>query len=212
MDIQDINKIFTTDFNLDGIACPRRNWDADSRYNYIDNPRRRNGLMLVTDHPVLFNMADGSALRATAGDLILLPKGTRYTVQFLVPPEEQTHPVVLNFRLTAADGPEIFMGSQVIRLCRDDGSLLPLFKSVTKLYENGTTANLKAKVYELFGKLNRERFNLYITHRLGAARIMDEILVLDDGQIIEQGSHERLMQIENGLYRKMFESQSEWYQ
>ena len=70
----------------------------------------------------------------------------------------------------------------------------------------------ESKVYELFGKLNRERFNLYITHRLGAARIMDEILVLDDGQIIEQGCHERLMQIENGLYRKMFESQSEWYQ
>ena len=101
MDIQEINKIFTTDFNLDGIACPHRNWDTDSRYNYIDNPRRRNGLMLVTDHPVLFNMADGSALRATVGDLILLPKGTRYTVQFVVPPEEQTHPVVLNFRLTA---------------------------------------------------------------------------------------------------------------
>ena len=69
----------------------------------------------------------------------------------------------------------------------------------------------ESKVYELFGKLNRKRFNLYITHRLGAARIMDEILVLDDGQIIEQGCHERLMQIENGLYRKMFESQSEWY-
>ena len=69
----------------------------------------------------------------------------------------------------------------------------------------------ESQVYELFGKLNREHFNLYITHRLGAARIMDEILVLDDGQIIEQGCHERLMQIENGLYRKMFESQSEWY-
>lgn len=153
MNLQEINKIFTTDFNLDGIACPYRNWDADSRYNYTENPRRRNGLMLVTDHPILFTKADGTSLQAGAGDLILLPKGARYAVQFLVPRGEQTHPVVLNFRLTTPEGPEIPMGDQVIRLCRDDGSLLPLFKAITQLYEHGTPANLKAKVYELFGQL-----------------------------------------------------------
>jgi len=153
MEFQEINKIFTADFNLDGIACPHRNWDADTRYNYVENPRRRNGLMLITDYPVLFTMTDGSSIQANVGDLVLLPKGARYTVQFLVPPEERTHPVVLNFRLTTVEGNEIFMGYQVMRLCRDDGSLLPLFKSVMQLYEHGTLANLKAKVYELFGKL-----------------------------------------------------------
>ena len=70
----------------------------------------------------------------------------------------------------------------------------------------------ESELYALFGRLNRERFNLYITHRLGAARVMDEILVLADGQIVEQGSHDRLMQTKDGLYREMFESQSEWYQ
>lgn len=152
MDFQEFNKIFTTDFNIDGIACAYRTWDADTRYNYIDTPRRRHGLMLVTDYPVLFQPLEGRAYQANPGDLMLLPKGARYTVRFLVPEEKKTHPVVLNFRLTT-EGREVEIDSNVLRLCRDDGSLLPLFTATVRLYESGTLANLKAKVYELFGQL-----------------------------------------------------------
>lgn len=153
MDFKDINKLFTADFNLDGIACPHRNWDCDIRYNYTEIPRRRHGLMLVTDYPVLFTMTDSRALQANAGDLILLPKGARYTVQFLVPPKKLTHPVVLNFRLTDANGTELSLGYEVLRLYQDNGTLLPIFRSITQLYENSTLAFLKSKVYELFGQV-----------------------------------------------------------
>ena len=39
-----------------------------------------------------------------------------------------------------------------------------------------------------------------------------EILVVDEGRIVEFGSHEQLMKIRNGLYRKMFDSQKSWYE
>ena len=57
-----------------------------------------------------------------------------------------------------------------------------------------------------------KKFTILITHRLGAARMADEILVLDQGRIMEQGTHETLAGLENGLYKEMFESQRCWYE
>lgn len=51
---------------------------------------------------------------------------------------------------------------------------------------------------------------LFITHRLGAIRRMDEILVLDEGRLAEHGSHEALMRA-NGIYRKLYQTQKEMY-
>ena len=70
----------------------------------------------------------------------------------------------------------------------------------------------ESKIYELFQKLNMGKFNILITHRMGAARIADEILVLQNGAVAEQGKHELLMNMENGVYRKMYESQRQWYE
>ena len=57
-----------------------------------------------------------------------------------------------------------------------------------------------------------DKLTILITHRLGAARMADEILVLDQKRIVEQGTHKTLMQLKNGLYREMFESQRCWYE
>ena len=70
----------------------------------------------------------------------------------------------------------------------------------------------EAKVYEMFWQVNQEKFTILITHRLGAARMADEILVLDQGRIIEQGTHKDLVKSEKGLYHEMFESQRCWYE
>jgi ATP-binding cassette subfamily B protein len=45
---------------------------------------------------------------------------------------------------------------------------------------------------------------------LGAARLADEIFVIADGHVIEQGTHENLME-KNGVYAEMFEAQRGWY-
>ncbi|MDY3285312.1 MAG: ABC transporter ATP-binding protein [Eubacteriales bacterium] len=68
----------------------------------------------------------------------------------------------------------------------------------------------ESRVYELFGKISAGHTTLFITHRLGAARLADEILVLEDGRVAEKGSHEALL-AQHGLYAAMFESQSAWY-
>ena len=45
-----------------------------------------------------------------------------------------------------------------------------------------------------------------IAHRLSTIRSADRILVLDGGQIAEQGAHRSLME-QNGVYRRLYESQ-----
>jgi ATP-binding cassette subfamily B protein len=68
----------------------------------------------------------------------------------------------------------------------------------------------ESDVYELFGKISKGKSTIFITHRLGAARLADEIFVIADGHVIEQGTHEELMK-KSGVYAEMFEAQRGWY-
>ena len=68
----------------------------------------------------------------------------------------------------------------------------------------------ESEVYKLFGEISKGKSTVFITHRLGAARLADEIFVIDDGRVAEQGSHDALMRM-NGIYAEMFESQRGWY-
>lgn len=48
-----------------------------------------------------------------------------------------------------------------------------------------------------------------IAHRLSTVKNCDIIIVLKHGEIVEQGSHEELINIEGGHYRELWEKQSE---
>lgn len=66
------------------------------------------------------------------------------------------------------------------------------------------------RVYKQFADLSRGRTALFITHRLGAVKDVDEIFVLDKGKAAEKGSHEELME-RGGIYAEMYASQRGWY-
>ncbi|MEA4823880.1 MAG: ABC transporter ATP-binding protein [Clostridiaceae bacterium] len=68
----------------------------------------------------------------------------------------------------------------------------------------------ESRVYELFGRISAGHTTVFITHRLGAARLADEIVVLADGRVAESGSHTDLI-AKDGIYAEMFASQSAWY-
>jgi ATP-binding cassette subfamily B protein len=69
----------------------------------------------------------------------------------------------------------------------------------------------ESNIYEMFGKISQGKSTIFITHRLGAAKLADKIIVIHDGAVAEQGSHEKLMTL-GGIYAEMFESQRSWYQ
>lgn len=65
-------------------------------------------------------------------------------------------------------------------------------------------------VYRQFKNVTQGKTSIFISHRLGICKLADRILVLNDGQITEQGTHEQLMR-KNGHYANMFNLQSQWY-
>ena len=62
------------------------------------------------------------------------------------------------------------------------------------------------KIQAAFGKLMEGRTTFIVAHRLSTVREADVILVMKDGQIIEQGDHDSLL-AQNGFYRHLYESQ-----
>ena len=52
-------------------------------------------------------------------------------------------------------------------------------------------------------KLTKGKTSIIIAHRLDTIKNSDKIVVLDDGRIIEQGTHNELLKLENGFYKKL---------
>ena len=62
------------------------------------------------------------------------------------------------------------------------------------------------KIQQAFAKMMEGRTSFIVAHRLSTIREADVILVMKDGNIIEQGNHEELMK-ENGFYANLYNSQ-----
>jgi ATP-binding cassette subfamily B protein len=76
------------------------------------------------------------------------------------------------------------------------------------------TASLDARseyeVFQRFAELTEGKMALLISHRFSTVRMADRIVVLDEGRIVEQGSHGQLM-ASGGRYAGMFELQASSY-
>jgi ATP-binding cassette subfamily B protein len=52
------------------------------------------------------------------------------------------------------------------------------------------------------------RTTIVIAHRLSTVRALDRLLVFDKGKVVEEGTHEQLVQRDGGIYRRLFERQA----
>lgn len=68
----------------------------------------------------------------------------------------------------------------------------------------------ESNIYMKFEEISRGGTTIFISHRLGSTKLADEIFVLGEGKVLEQGSHNELIN-KNGVYAEMYESQKGWY-
>ena len=66
------------------------------------------------------------------------------------------------------------------------------------------------EIYTKFNSIVGTRTAIYISHRLSSCRFCDEITVLDDGQIVERGTHDALVRA-GGHYAALWNAQAEYY-
>jgi ATP-binding cassette subfamily B protein len=71
-------------------------------------------------------------------------------------------------------------------------------------------AGAEAEIFEHFRALTRDRITILISHRFSTVRMADQILVLDGGRIVEEGSHDSLMRLD-GRYAHLFTLQARGY-
>lgn len=68
----------------------------------------------------------------------------------------------------------------------------------------------EADVYAKYHEMTKDRSSVYISHRLASTRFCDRIVLIADGKIAEEGTHEELMK-RGGRYAQLFEVQSKYY-
>jgi len=71
-------------------------------------------------------------------------------------------------------------------------------------------AKAEYEVFRQFHELARGQTAVFISHRMSTVRMADRIFVLDDGKIVEHGTHEELVS-KGGIYAHLFEIQAEKY-
>ena len=76
---------------------------------------------------------------------------------------------------------------------------------------SGLDAKAEAGVYDHFARMAEASTVVLISHRLGSCRLADRILVLNQGRVVEQGTHSQLIAA-GGEYAELFKLQAGWYQ
>ena len=66
------------------------------------------------------------------------------------------------------------------------------------------------EVFDRFAELSRDKITIFVSHRLSSATTAGKIIVLENGEVIEEGTHEQLMAL-GGKYNLLFTTQAERY-
>jgi ABC-type multidrug transport system fused ATPase/permease subunit len=121
----------------------------------------------------------------------------------------------LNFIESFPNGLETEVGDRGIQLSGGQKQRIAIARAILKnptiLILDEATSALDAEserlVQEALDRLMEGRTSFIIAHRLSTVRKADQILVLENGAVVEQGTHEELVKIENGVYAHLSQLQ-----
>ena len=160
----------------------------------------RKHISIVTQEPILFNetVAGNIALGMTDAAMEDIEQAAKVANAY-------------NFIQAKKDRFQTNIGDRGNKLSGGEKQRVTIARALLKnppiLILDEATSSLDTEserlVQDAINNMMQNRTSLVIAHRLSTVRHADEIIVLDKGEIAERGSHEQLMQIEHGIYRKL---------
>lgn len=122
-----------------------------------------------------------------------------------------------DFIISFPEGLETIVGERGIKLSGGQRQRIAIARAILKdpaiLLLDEATSSLDAEseklVQDALNKLMKGRTSMIIAHRLSTIRDVDQIYVIEGGEIIEQGTHEELSVLDNGAYNSLAKLQFE---
>ncbi|AUA57367.1 Putative multidrug export ATP-binding/permease protein SAV1866 [Achromobacter spanius] len=121
-----------------------------------------------------------------------------------------------DFIMTLPKGYDTLVGERGIKLSGGERQRVAIARAFLAdspiLILDEATSSLDSEsevlIQQAMDRLMVGRTTLVVAHRLSTVRALDRLLVMDRGRIIEEGSHDQLIRLKGGLYRRLFERQA----
>lgn len=190
-----------------------RTYDVTGGAIFIDGQKIKNvtqdslhqNISLVPQDPVLFHRTLLENIRygrldATDGEVIKAAK--------LAHCDEFIEKLTLKYNT--------FVGERGIKLSGGERQRVAIARAILKnapiLILDEATSSLdsysESLIQDALDKLMKGKTSIVIAHRLSTIRKMDRIVVMEEGKIVEDGSHDDLLKKEKGLYKKLWNLQA----
>ncbi|MBN3786235.1 ABC transporter ATP-binding protein [Burkholderia sp. Ac-20353] len=165
----------------------------------------RNQIAIVQQEPVLFHrtLAENIAYARPGASRADIERAARLA---------SAH----DFIVALPDGYDTLVGERGIKLSGGERQRVAIARAFLAdapvLILDEATSSLDSEsevlIQQAMERLMEGRTTLVVAHRLSTVRALDRLLVLDRGKVIEEGSHDALIRIDGGVYRRLFERQA----
>jgi ATP-binding cassette subfamily B protein len=113
------------------------------------------------------------------------------------------------------EGYKTFVGERGVKLSGGERQRVAIARAILKnaqiLVLDEATSSLDSEseyyIQDALNNLMKNKTTIVIAHRLSTIREMDRIIVMEDGQVKEEGTHDELLSIDEGLYQRLWNRQ-----
>ena len=122
---------------------------------------------------------------------------------------------IFDFVMRLPQGLDTEIGSQGVKISEGQRQLMTIARTMISnppmLILDEATSSVdtltEQKIQDAFLQMMTGRTSFVIAHRLATVKSAEKILVMDNGQVVEIGTHDELLQKEQGYYRDLYEAQ-----